>query len=485
LTTINNGIHSIARNALHLMATNLTVYLVRFIYVAICARFLGPEIYGLLVYGNTWYLVFLPIALMGLQPAISRMIGRDSNRAREISAQTLSLRILASLLAAVLCAGSGWLLSASNETAVLITVFSIALAFRSLALWANEIFNAFETSWRTLRQESLFRTTEVILGLVTLMSGGSIIALATVHGTVWLLQALRGLYLVNRKYTAINIDLSLGKLKPVLLMAIPFLSGSLLTNWELQGAIILFHNHAGDGPVSGSFALSIQIMTILSGLFAAITIAALPVLSRSAQRNDHKDLLFIDTLVRAAFLVCAMAGITGVALGPVLMPLIFGDRYVLAAQLIGPALWCLLPFSIAATLTAFTIARGHYYLSPACHLAGAAVLTLTMPPLVTALGPPGGVIAAGLGLATSATCLVTIALTRHWLAAGKTLAFPMLCIAGSVAIYTLLAPVSVWLALPAGLLALAGLALLSGVISAADRQLVRQLLGRPLGVCSK
>lgn len=472
------GIRSIASNSLQLMAKNIVVYLVRFLYVAIVARFLGPELYGLLVYGQTWYLVFLPFAFMGLQLAISRLIGRDNSRAREISTQTLSLRILASVLTALVCAGSGWLLVDSREVALLITVFSIALVFRSLAQWANEIFNAFESSWRTLRQESLFRSVEVVLGILVLVSGGGIYLLAFVHSMVWLLQALRGIYLVHREYTGIHIDLSLGRLKPVLLMAIPFLAGAFLTNWELQGAIILFHNHAGEGQASGSFALAIQIMIILSVLFASITIAALPVLSRSAQRKDHKDLLFVDTLMRAGFLGCAMVGIAGMALGPSLVIRIFGEQYLLAARLIGPALWCLLPFSLASTLTAFTIARGYYYLSPACHLAGAVVLTVSLPILVAEWGATGGIIAAGLGLGTSAICLIMIAVTRNWLDALKALVYPALCVAALLATYNLLEPFSVWLALPASLLVLLGLAHMTGTISAADRQLVKQLMDR-------
>jgi O-antigen/teichoic acid export membrane protein len=261
-------------------------------------------------------------------------------------------------------------------------------------------------------------------------------------------------------------------------MAIPFLAGSLFSTWELQGAIILFQNHAGGGPVTGSFALSMQIMIILSGLFISITIAAMPALSRSAKRGDQKDLLFLDTFIRALFLLCAAVAIAGVVLGPILIPLIFGERYMLTAQLIGPALWCLLPFSVAATLTVFTIARGHYYISPACHLSGVAVLTLSMSTLVDQLGPLGGIVSAGLGMSTSSVCLIIIALIRNWIVAGKTLIYPLLCVASMLATYALLAPVSIWLAFTACLLVLFVLALKLSVISAADRRLVRKLLSR-------
>lgn len=478
VNSAGHGIHSIASNALQLMATNLTVYLARFVYVALCARFLGPELYGLLVYGQTWYLVFMPLALMGLQPAISRIIGRDNNRAREISTQTLSLRVLASLGTALLCAGSAWLLADSAQTGLLISVFSMALLFRSLAQWANEIFNAFESSRQTLRQERLFRVLEVILGVLVLFSGGSILALALVHATVWLCQAIRGLYLVNSRFTAVRIDLSPGRMKPVLILVAPFLAGSLLLNWELQGPIILFRNLAANEHTAGSFALSMQIMTILSGLFISVTVAAMPVLSRSAGRGDHKDELFVDTLIRASFLICAIGGVTGIALGPVVVPAVFGQRYLPAAHLIGPALGCLLPFSIAATLTAFSIARGHYYISPACHLGGALVMTLAMPFLVSLWGGFGGVLAAALGLTTSALCLLSIALRRGWLDTGKTLLRPLLCSAALILTYAMLATVSVWLALPVSLAVFLGLALRSNVISAADRRLLRQLSGK-------
>jgi hypothetical protein len=146
--------------------------------------------------------------------------------------------------------------------------------------------------------------------------------------------------------------------------------------------------------------------------------------------------------------------------------------------LIGPALWCLLPFAIAIQITTVAVGRGHYYLAPVCHLAGATVLTLSMPVLVAALGPPGGVLAAGLGLATAAGSISLVAARRGWLAAGRTLGLPLLCILGATAAYRLVADISAWLALCAGLLVLAGLAWWLGVVSRADRRLAGQLVGR-------
>ena len=49
-----SGIKSIAVNAGYLTAARVLPQVLRIFYVIVLARYLGPEIYGLLAYGQSW-----------------------------------------------------------------------------------------------------------------------------------------------------------------------------------------------------------------------------------------------------------------------------------------------------------------------------------------------------------------------------------------------------------------------------------------------
>jgi len=478
LNTASNGIRSIARNSGHLIARNLVVYVLRFVYITICARILGPEIYGLLVYGHTWYLVFLPFAQMGLQSAISRIVGRNRTKSQELLAQTLSLRLVASILAALSCGLIGWFVSPDSDVRNIVVVFSIALAGRSISEWTTEVFNAFESSVYTLRQDSIFRILEIILGLTILMSGGGVIELALVHGLIWWVQAGWGLYIVHHRFSSVHIDLTLASLKPVLVMAFPFLLAGLFSTWEHQGPIILFHNTIVDVALAGEFSLCMQILFILFAMLYPVIVAALPVLSRSVIHRDGNDLVFTDIFIRASFLLGAVVGLAGMSLGPVLVPLVFGQKYPVAGELLGPLFWCLVPYAVAAPLSAIAIARGHFYIPALAHLGGVLILSVSLPLLVTRWGIWGGVTAVFLGMLIPAVIFLYYAFHHNWLEFRKTVLTPSVVVILSILVYLLTATISEWLALLSGLSALVAGTVIFRVVTTADLDMAGMVFGK-------
>jgi O-antigen/teichoic acid export membrane protein len=117
---------------------------VRFVYVIALTHYLGPELYGLLNYGMSWYLAFLPFTILGMGAILGTEIGRDRGGGARIASLTLTLRIFSSGIAAVACGILGWLCESKPEARILLGVFSVGLGGRSLAVWVGSIFNAYE-----------------------------------------------------------------------------------------------------------------------------------------------------------------------------------------------------------------------------------------------------------------------------------------------------------------------------------------------------
>ncbi|MCK5360124.1 MAG: oligosaccharide flippase family protein, partial [Gammaproteobacteria bacterium] len=75
------GIRSILANTAYLSFARSLTGIVRIVYAVLLARYLGAEAYGFFNYGLSWYLIFIPLAALGLDSVLIREIGRDRGNA--------------------------------------------------------------------------------------------------------------------------------------------------------------------------------------------------------------------------------------------------------------------------------------------------------------------------------------------------------------------------------------------------------------------
>ncbi len=472
----NTGIRSIARNTALLTAAQAIGTIARLVYVVLAARLLGPELYALLAYSQSWYQAFLPIAIFGLGSALVYAIGRDRANAQAIAAQAMSIRLVATLVAVAACAILGWLITPDPRSTQLILVLALALAGRAVVAWAQHLFTAFEITGHTLRQEVAFRVLEVAAAIAALLTGGGLLALVVIHSVVAWAQAAWALRVVRREILRPAIAWRPSAWRPMVALALPFFLIALTVDWRTYGSLIMFRNLNGDAVLFSQFALAMQAFVIASLVPTSLVTAAQPVLMRSAIRGDGKDLVFAAIIQRYAFVVGAAAGLAGLAAGPPLFRIVFGAAYETAGHLVGLTLWCLLPLTAGIGFPSVLIARGRLRAVAAISIAGATVMTLLLPVLVPALGAPGAILAAGAGYATPPLVAMAIAARNGWADWTSLVIRPALAVVAALAIYVSLAPLSVWLALAVALPGLGSVAAMLGVVRRADRELLRGLM---------
>ena len=461
------GIKSIAVNTGYLTAARVVTQVLRIFYVIVLARYLGPEVYGLFAYGQSWYMAFLPVTAFGLGLVLIREVGRDRDRGAAVVAQTLALRSLLSIAAAVACGLVGWTLDDDPTARRLLLVFSLALAGRGLAMWAENVFSAYEVARRTLRQEAVFRPLEVALGLLVLALGGGAIAVAAVHAAVWWAQAARGWSIVHAAVVPARPRWHWDRMAPLMAQGLPLFVSALFVTWLLQGPLVLFRHIADNEHDLGQLALAIQAFFALCAVPWSISLSALPVLSRATVRQDGKDILFAGAMVRFAILFGALAGLSAMALGPWLVDSLFGGRYVLTGRLLGPALWLLVPMTAGTAASQVLVAQGRLVAQALCAIAGAGVMTALMFALTATMGPGGALAAAGAGLSIWAFSLVAVVARGGALKLGRSILRPGAAALLALAVYLglMLLGWATWQALAAALAVLASAAAVLRVIA--------------------
>lgn len=406
--TPSSGLRSIATNAGYLFVARFVTYGLRAVYVIVLARAFGPELYGLLAYGQSWVGVFLPLTVLGFGVVLAREAGLDPARGREQVAHMLALRGALTVAAAALCIGIGWAVNDDPAVRMLIGILVLALIGRAAATLAEDVFAAFEAAHLTFRQEALFRPAEVGLGLTVLAFGGGVIEIAAVHAAVHIIQGGRGLILARRYVTILREDLTWRSLKPLLAKGAMAGAAGLLSAWILQGPLVIYAQIANDKASIGNLALVLQALVLCCTLPWAIGRAALPVLSRASARQDGGQVRFAEVMLRLAFVFAGASALAGLALGPPFMAWVFGAGYAEAGSMLGPALWLLLPLTAATALNPLLMVRERYGAAALSALAGAAVMTVAAPLLAMPMGPLGAISGAIAGAGLWAVWLLVL-----------------------------------------------------------------------------
>lgn len=459
-----DGAKSILKNTMYLSSARAVTSLARLVYVALLAKILGAELYGLLAYSMSWYLIFIPISIFGIDTLLMRGVGRDRNRAPLLIGQTLVLRGITSLLVGCLCLLVGLWAEPDPSARTLLFVFSVALIGRSLSLWSNTVFIAHESSGYVLGQEVVFRVLEVLVGVSALFAGFGVIEIAFIHAASWLAQGFAGQILIRRHLLSVKLNWEASALFALLRDGFPFVLSAFLIAWLMQGPIILYGQVLGIGAELGQLALAIQALFIIGVIVSEISGPAIPVLSRSVDREDGKTGQFVDLMLRLGMLMGGVLAVTGLTAGEWVLDLLFGDAYQNTALILPWTLMLVTPFFWSSALSAVITAHGRYWSLTLCRAIGALVFTIAVHLVGTSLGLLGVILALGAGLIALSVCQLLV-LRRYYLVnllllVGRSLVM----IFGAFIVSKMLVPHNIWLALIIGIVILIPLGFLTGVL---------------------
>ncbi|ESQ13473.1 MAG: hypothetical protein N838_15035 [Thiohalocapsa sp. PB-PSB1] len=452
----------------------------RGLYMLLVARALGPQLYSLFAVAQAWYMALIPLAAFGLAGVLAREIGRGKEPSQDLIDSSAVLALTATLAACLISILGAYLIHGESELAVLLFIMTAALAGRAVSLWTTHVFIAVEKSRLVLVLESIFRPLEIFFGLTVLYFDGGIIGLSIVHGALWWIQGFCGLYLIHRELGfKLRIRATWTATKRIVGHAMPFLMAGLLMNWLLQGPLVLFSKADIDPAVIGNFAIAIQVLHLAIAFPQSLSSAALPVITRAADRKDGKDKLFLGVTFKIALFTGCLAGFFGTTVGPWLVPLILGDEYRLTGDILGWILCLLAPAAIIFVFPATFYARGMNLTSTIASLIGSVLLTaLALSDSIHGLELSGILIALSVALTASACYLIVSAVRHDLIQLGDEVLRPIAAAIAATLIFVMLLPLNGWVALAGGTVGLPLLAILTGAIRRTEIEAVRGAISR-------
>ncbi len=371
------GVQSIAFNAGFLIFSRSSEKAIRFVYVIILARYLGPELLGLYNYGLACYLIFLPLSFWGIGILLSINLGKIKENEKSIIATTLVLRLLTSVIAAAICIFTGWIGNEAPFTFKVVTVFSIALVGRSIAVWTRECFTAKERSQYSAGLEISFRFLEFTLGTTFLLSGGGLLGLCVIHGMCWFLEALTGLRLVWKQF-GISLKQSSRKMFYQLAYeAVPVAINAFFFEAQFQIGLILLKGLASDKQSLGYYSIAFQLVANTVLLPMAFGKAAMPVLSRANDRGAKETIIFLQMMLKLCALFSTLLVCGVVVFNTPVIRVLFGVEYLDASQ---PLILCAIAmmFYYALTFANSVLNAGKKYSLAALSIGAALIVNVLL-----------------------------------------------------------------------------------------------------------
>ncbi len=392
---------SIALNATYLGLSRAITSLSRIIYAVFLARMLGAELYGLYNYGLSWYLILLPISILGLDWVLYKEIPFNRQRTQFITRNSLFLRILVST---ILTAGSiltAYILEPTPEIRILLIIFSFALLCRNIVLLHYSVFTSLERSYLVLKSELIFRSLEVTLGITALLLGYGIHEVALIHTTSWSVQLIYVHWILRRTIGHITGPISLHYNLSITKKGIPFLVASLSAVWITQGSIFMSRFFGGITDDLGYIALSIQALVIITTITSEIGNAALPTICRSMTEGQDKSLAYINETLRIGSFMGPTLFILSFFLIDPLLKLLVGAEYLPSAKTIPLILLLVTPLFWNTSLMGLVGSNGKYVSLITANLAGSLSFTISYIYLSPLLHDTGIILSIGAGSITT------------------------------------------------------------------------------------
>jgi len=279
------GLRTVSTNVGWMSLNHLATMVLRLCYIVAAARMLDAEDYGLMAYGQSWYIAVLPLVLLGAAIQFGREIGADRTSGLRFAFATRRPRLLIAIAATLALAVVAMALEPVPENVAFIIVFALTLAPRTMAVGSQGVLTALERARLTFANNLSWRTAELLLAIIALMAGAGIVSLAIIHLFSWTLQALNGL--VRERRAAGPVETNTGSpgtssTRRLLHEGLPLALGAFVTGLAGSGVLILFRALHGAGDTLGAVALFIQASGMLLGFSAAIGNALLPYLARTA-----------------------------------------------------------------------------------------------------------------------------------------------------------------------------------------------------------
>lgn len=474
-----NQIKSIFKNTSWMTLSQFVTSICAFLWTILIARYLGVSDYGILSFAISFTAITGIFMDLGMTTFTTRELSRDKNLSHKYINNIFPIKLLVSILIIIATSIILYILKYDFLTIEVTLILTIELIFMSMTSFINGVFQSFEKlkyqAIGTIMNSGLL----LITILITMHFNLGLIAVAIAYTISYSIFLIYMFIKLIQKFGLVKFEFDKDFWKNTIIKSAPFGLTAFFYTIYFSIDVVMLSYISGD-YVTGIYNSAYKIITVFTTFYVVYQFVIFPVMSKFFKESD--DLLRISYEQSIKYLLIIILPITiGVSIySEYIVNLIYSSQYALASEPVEILIWTVsfLFINGAASLLLNSINKEKvvtkiYIIAAVFNV----ILNFILIPKYTYIGASIATV-----LSEILICIVMIHIIR------KSKYCPnksFLKVIAKIIISTLVLAivleymnVSIWLAIPIGLVVYGLAILLTRTLDDSDKYIIKEILGK-------
>ncbi len=274
-----SNVKNIAKNTSILLIAQVISTAMGFFYLAVIARYLGDDGFGVISFGLSLTSILLFFTDLGLTGLIPREVAREPGVAGKFLGNALVLKFPLTLLTALAMCAAALLAGYPQETQTVLYIMALSMVFTSFVSLLNGLFQGFGRMIYPAAGQLLNGAVMLVGAVVIKQMGYGLVGFAWIYCIAAAAVLLFSGVVCLARFSRPGLELDLSFMRATLKDSLPFgLSGLFMYIFYYFSSVILFNVSGSDaaGWYNGAYRLIVFALFIPS----VINVSIFPVMSR-------------------------------------------------------------------------------------------------------------------------------------------------------------------------------------------------------------
>lgn len=472
-------IKAIFKNTSWLSISQVLTSVCAFLWTILIARYLGVTDYGIVSFAISFTGLIGIVMDLGMTTYITREIAKNKDLLFRYMNNIFIFKLILSTILFFISGLILYILGYSHLTIIVTLIFTIEIIIMSITTFLNGIFQAFE-QLKYQAIGSILNSGFLLLGiLITIFFNLGVISIAIAYTIAYLIFFIYVFLKYIKKFNFPRFELDLKFIKKVLIDSLPFgLTNFFYTIYFSIDIVMLFYL-SGD-YATGLYKSAYNIINVFTTFFVVYQSVVFPVMSKFFKESQDLIKVSYELSVKYLLLIIIPLSVGVFFYARPLVDLIYSNQYSLASTPVQILIWTVLFLFINGAASVLLNAIDKEKTVTKIYIIAAAFNVCLNMVLIPAYSYDGAAIATVLS-----EILITF-LTLYYIF--KTDYKPDLNLLKNIikliacgiilAVVLYYIHVSMWLAIPIGLIVYLIALLITRSIDDTDRYIIKELLGK-------
>lgn len=472
-----NQIKSIFKNTSWLTVSQVITSVCAFLWTIIIARYLGVSDYGIVSFAVSFTGLLGILMDFGMSTYITREIAKNRASLEKYMNNIFLFKLILALILLIISSFLLYLMNYPFVTVVVTLIFTIELVFMSMTLFLNGIFQAFENvKYQAIG--TIFNSFLLLLGILVTINldlGVIAIAIAYAFGNCIFCGYMFIKYIKTFSFPKFELDLKF--IKEVFLNSIPFGLTNFFYTIYFSIDIVMLSYLAGDYS-TGLYKSAYNIIYVFTTFFVVYQSVIFPIMSKFFKESQDLLKITYELSVKYLLLIILPLSIGIFFYARPIVDLIYTNQYSLASVPVQILIWTVIFLFVNGAASTLLNAIDKEFTVTKVYIA-AAIFNVFLNSILIPMFDYNGA-----AMATVLSEILITVLTLYYvfktdfkpdISLLKTvLKIIFVAIILAVAIYWI--NVSLWLAIPIGLVIYIVLLFITRLIDNNDKYIINELL---------